>query len=88
MVQNLVFLSYVVVQAFVAAWQAACNSVGHVKLAIPEGTYLVGPIKFTGPCRNVSSMTVQVKVSFNRKRVSLAAQRNLFFFILFVYFRF
>lgn len=45
-----------------AAWKAACSFAGGVKLLIPKGTYLVGPVKFDGPCRNVSSITVSMEV--------------------------
>lgn len=45
-------------RAFNAAWQTACNARGNVILLIPKGTYLVGPLRFKGPCREVSSLTV------------------------------
>ncbi|XP_074564905.1 exopolygalacturonase [Curcuma longa] len=48
-------------KAFMAAWKAACSFTGGVKLLIPKGTYLVGPVKFDGPCRNVSSITVSME---------------------------
>ncbi|XP_074310429.1 exopolygalacturonase [Silene latifolia] len=48
-------------QAFNAAWEKACNSVGNVTMLIPKGTYLVGPLKFRGPCQKVSSLTVLMK---------------------------
>ncbi|CAM8938001.1 unnamed protein product [Rhodiola kirilowii] len=48
-------------KAFVAAWKEACQSSGKVNLLVPEGKYLVGPVKFTGPCQNVSSLTLHVK---------------------------
>ncbi|XP_038986170.1 exopolygalacturonase isoform X2 [Phoenix dactylifera] len=44
-----------------AAWKAACAAVGAVKLQIPAGTYLIGPTKFAGPCKNVRSLTVNMK---------------------------
>lgn len=50
-------------QAFMAAWKAACAAVGVVKLHIPAGTYLIGPTKFAGPCKNVHSLTVNMKAS-------------------------
>lgn len=50
-------------QAFIAAWNEACGSSGTVTLLVPEGKYLVGPIKFTGPCENVSSLIIHVKVN-------------------------
>ncbi|XP_073099650.1 exopolygalacturonase-like isoform X1 [Elaeis guineensis] len=48
-------------KAFMAAWKAACAAVGVVKLHIPAGTYLIGPTKFAGPCKNVHSLTVNMK---------------------------
>ncbi|KAG0495770.1 hypothetical protein HPP92_000461 [Vanilla planifolia] len=62
-------------KAFLEAWKAACGSTGNVKLDVPEGTYLVGPIKFMGPCKNVSSLTVQIKAS--RRMGVLKATTNL-----------
>lgn len=50
-------------QAFMATWNAACAAVGAVKLHIPAGTYLIGPTKFAGPCKNVRSLTVNMKAS-------------------------
>ncbi|XP_078441270.1 pectin lyase-like superfamily protein [Wolffia australiana] len=48
-------------QAFMAAWKAACSASGNVRLVVPKGTYLVGPLNFKGPCRKAYSVTVQVK---------------------------
>ncbi|XVF44681.1 hypothetical protein PTKIN_Ptkin02bG0143700 [Pterospermum kingtungense] len=48
-------------KAFRAAWKEACEAKGEVDLVIPKGTYLVGPVKFAGPCQNVSKITVHVK---------------------------
>ncbi|KAK6253175.1 hypothetical protein QUC31_014895 [Theobroma cacao] len=48
-------------KAFRAAWKKACQATGEVDLVIPRGTYLVGPVKFAGPCTNVSKITVRVK---------------------------
>lgn len=53
-----------VIQAFLAAWRTACDSAGVVTFLIPKGTYLVGPVKFSGPCKNVSSLTVKMKARF------------------------
>ncbi|BFG42506.1 hypothetical protein CerSpe_287810 [Prunus speciosa] len=47
--------------AFMAAWKEACQSTGRVHITIPKGTYIIGPLKFSGPCLNVSSLTLQVK---------------------------
>ncbi|KAI9389108.1 hypothetical protein POPTR_009G169100v4 [Populus trichocarpa] len=48
-------------KAFIAAWKEACRATGKVELLIPKGTYLIGPVKFAGPCKNVSSLTVYMK---------------------------
>lgn len=47
--------------AFTAAWKAACGATGSAKLLIPKGTYLLGPVKFVGPCKTVRSITVQMQ---------------------------
>ncbi|PON34819.1 Pectate lyase superfamily protein [Trema orientale] len=47
--------------AFISAWKKACESEGGVKLVVPKGTYLIGPVKFSGPCQNVSSLTVRME---------------------------
>ncbi|KAL4038874.1 hypothetical protein IC575_002510 [Cucumis melo] len=40
-------------QAFMTTWIAACrNTVGPAKFLIPQGTYLVGPVTFAGPCKS------------------------------------
>ncbi|XP_011659695.2 exopolygalacturonase isoform X2 [Cucumis sativus] len=39
----------------------ACDSAGVVTFLIPKGTYLVGPVIFSGPCKNVSSLTVKME---------------------------
>lgn len=33
------------------AWKDACKSAGESKLVIAKGSYMVGPIKFQGPCQ-------------------------------------
>ncbi|KAK9937350.1 hypothetical protein M0R45_014147 [Rubus argutus] len=48
-------------KAFTAAWKEACQSKGRVHLIIPRGTYMVGPLRFSGPCQNVSSLSLRVK---------------------------
>ncbi|XP_057517814.1 exopolygalacturonase [Amaranthus tricolor] len=48
-------------QAFNAAWERACNSQGNVTFLIPKGIYLVGPLRFRGPCQKVSSLTILIK---------------------------
>lgn len=44
-----------------AAWKEACQSTGRAHITIPKGTYIIGPLKFSGPCLNVSSLTIRVK---------------------------
>lgn len=58
---NLLLSSF---QAFLSAWNKACQATGEVDITIPKGTYLVGPLKFAGPCENVSKITVHMKVFF------------------------
>ncbi|KAJ4768368.1 Pectin lyase-like superfamily protein [Rhynchospora pubera] len=48
-------------QAFLGAWNAACSSSGDVMLFIPAGTYFLNPVKFTGPCSNVNTLTFYLK---------------------------
>lgn len=48
-------------KAFTAAWKEACQSKGRVHLIIPRGTYMVGPLRFSGPCLNVWSLSLRVK---------------------------
>ncbi|KAL9238333.1 hypothetical protein vseg_012767 [Gypsophila vaccaria] len=50
-------------RAFQAAWEKACTSVGNVTLLIPKGVYVVGPLKFRGPCEGVPSLTVLMKAT-------------------------
>ncbi|KAG0499141.1 hypothetical protein HPP92_003832 [Vanilla planifolia] len=48
-------------KAFMEAWKAACGSSGAVKLVIPRGTYLVGPLLFNGPCKDVLSLRIELQ---------------------------
>ncbi|XP_019089111.1 PREDICTED: exopolygalacturonase-like [Camelina sativa] len=49
-------------KAFLAAWDKACkSSSSSVHLIIPRGEFSVGPLRFSGPCTNVSNLTVRVK---------------------------
>ncbi|KAL5716494.1 galacturonan 1,4-alpha-galacturonidase [Ranunculus cassubicifolius] len=43
------------------AWKAACASTGSPKVLIPRGSYLAGPLKFTGPCKCASTITIKLK---------------------------
>ncbi|KAK6930232.1 Glycoside hydrolase, family 28 [Dillenia turbinata] len=49
-----------VMQAFLAAWKAACDHAGESTFFIPEGTFLVGQIIFPGPCYNEGSPLVLI----------------------------
>ncbi|XP_054790668.1 exopolygalacturonase-like [Prosopis cineraria] len=46
--------------AFLAAWEDACSAAGNSVLLIPEGTFLVGPVSFSGPCRNNESPKIEI----------------------------
>ncbi|CAL9073689.1 unnamed protein product [Musa textilis] len=48
-------------KAFLAAWNAACQSSGEVKILIPGGTYFLNPIEFNGPCRDVQRLKFQMQ---------------------------
>ncbi|KFK28496.1 hypothetical protein AALP_AA7G003400 [Arabis alpina] len=49
-------------KAFVAAWDKACKSSSRsVLFIIPRGEFYVGPLRFSGPCTNVTNLTVQVE---------------------------
>ncbi|XP_021291843.1 exopolygalacturonase-like [Herrania umbratica] len=47
--------------AFSAAWNAACGHPGNSTFYIPEGTFLVGPISFPGPCYNNQSPNIEIR---------------------------
>jgi galacturan 1,4-alpha-galacturonidase len=48
-------------QAFRAAWMAACkNSTKPATLLIPQGTFRTGPTLFAGPCTSPKPITVEV----------------------------
>jgi galacturan 1,4-alpha-galacturonidase len=48
-------------QAFMKTWVDACeSSSGAVKVLIPDGTYVSGPVTFKGPCKG-SSITFEVQ---------------------------
>jgi galacturan 1,4-alpha-galacturonidase len=49
------------VQAFLAAWRAACgSSTGKATLLFPKGTFTVDAIEFVGPCRNGNAPVVVI----------------------------
>ncbi|GAV81816.1 Glyco_hydro_28 domain-containing protein, partial [Cephalotus follicularis] len=52
-------------KAFIAVWKEACKATGKVNLLIPKGTYLIGPVKFSGPCKNASSIIFHLKATTN-----------------------
>lgn len=44
-----------------AAWRAACGSTsGNATLLIPEGTFAVSAIEFSGPCKNGDTPAVVI----------------------------
>ncbi|XWS14121.1 hypothetical protein CRYUN_Cryun36dG0096100 [Craigia yunnanensis] len=49
------------IMAFSAAWNAACDHPGNSTFYIPEGTFLVGPISFPGPCYNNRSPNIEIR---------------------------
>lgn len=48
-------------QAFLKAWEAACDYTGSSTFYIPEGKFLLGPITFSGPCYKNQSPDVQIR---------------------------
>ncbi|XP_064957905.1 exopolygalacturonase-like [Musa acuminata AAA Group] len=50
-------------KAFLAAWDAACKSSGKVKILVPSGTYLLNPVKFSGPCRDTDILQGTLKAT-------------------------
>lgn len=48
-------------QAFIQAWNAACQSNGAAKVLIPPGTYLSGEVFFVGPCNCPKPIIVEVQ---------------------------
>ncbi|CBI37725.3 unnamed protein product, partial [Vitis vinifera] len=60
-------------RAFTAAWKEACASTGKVKLLIPKGTYMIGPITFAGPCNSVSSLTGYLKATTDLSEYGFSA---------------
>lgn len=50
------------VQAFMKTWVAACkNSNAPAKIVIPQGTFLVGPVVFQGPCKSSEPIVIEVQ---------------------------
>ncbi|KAJ0979776.1 hypothetical protein J5N97_015250 [Dioscorea zingiberensis] len=48
-------------QAFLDAWNASCAYNGSARFLIPQGTFYVYPVSFTGPCYNNSSPKVDIQ---------------------------
>ncbi|CAL9087791.1 unnamed protein product [Musa textilis] len=48
---------------FLAAWDAACKSSGKAKILVPSGTYLLNPVKFSGPCRDADILQGTLKAT-------------------------
>nr|XP_043610376.1 polygalacturonase-like [Erigeron canadensis] len=46
-------------KAFMAAWLGACGSAKAATFYVPNGKYLVGPLIFSGPCKN-GAITVRI----------------------------
>ncbi|XP_022760921.1 exopolygalacturonase clone GBGE184-like [Durio zibethinus] len=44
---------------FIRTFKAACNFNGNAMMVIPEGNFLIGPVIFSGPCLNPSSLIIQ-----------------------------
>lgn len=49
------------VNAFLNAWNAACNLGSSATFLIPRGVFFVGPISFKGPCNNDQSPRVEIR---------------------------
>ncbi|XP_021743795.1 exopolygalacturonase-like [Chenopodium quinoa] len=62
-----------VTQAFLDAWSDACESKKRSKVLIPEGDYLLGPIKLKGPCQTPT--TIEILGNFKAPS-SLASFKN------------
>lgn len=48
-------------QAFMKTWVAACKtSTAPAKMLVPEGSFLVGPVVFQGPCKSSHPIIIEV----------------------------
>lgn len=56
-------------QPLMTAWKAACGMAGAVTMAVPPGTYYIGPVQFHGPCK-ASTLTFQLQASQLHSAVS------------------
>ncbi|KAL2244292.1 UNVERIFIED_CONTAM: Exopolygalacturonase [Sesamum indicum] len=48
-------------QAFMKAWNAACNTNGKATVLVPADVYILGETIFQGPCKSQIPITVQVE---------------------------
>ncbi|XP_073001547.1 exopolygalacturonase-like [Typha latifolia] len=46
-------------QAFLRAWEKACNLGGGFKILVPNGVFLVKPLVFQGPCKGFMAMQIK-----------------------------
>ncbi|KAF5737016.1 polygalacturonase-like [Tripterygium wilfordii] len=46
---------------FLAAWDAACDHGERATFYVPEGEYYVGPVEFSGPCKNNQSPKIVIR---------------------------
>ncbi|KAJ9558792.1 hypothetical protein OSB04_013406 [Centaurea solstitialis] len=46
-------------KSFMSAWSAACGSAKPANIYVPKGRYMVGGLRFRGPCRN-RAITVRI----------------------------
>ncbi|XP_038720045.1 exopolygalacturonase-like [Tripterygium wilfordii] len=46
---------------FLAAWKAACDHGERATFYVPEGKYHVGPVEFSGPCKNNQSPKIVIR---------------------------
>ncbi|KAK1374975.1 hypothetical protein POM88_031168 [Heracleum sosnowskyi] len=49
------------------AWTDACHSNAPAKLLVPRGEWLVGELKFTGPCSNPAPIIIEVQGTLKAK---------------------
>ncbi|WCJ21831.1 Pectin lyase-like superfamily protein [Euphorbia peplus] len=48
--------------AFLKAWASACNSRTAATVYVPKGTFLVKPVRFSGPCKNKIMFRIDGKI--------------------------
>lgn len=47
-------------QAFIKAWRAACDFNGRARVLVPVGEFTLAETLFTGPCKGLDPVTIQV----------------------------